>query len=149
MSNHGNKRYTSDLTDKQWRIIEPLIPPEKFGGRPREVAMREVINGILYRVKNGCSWKNLPKDFPAAKTVYHYFREWGLDGTWERVHACLRTLVRRKAGKSDMPTACVIDSQSVKTTSKGGLAVMTPARRSKAANGVTPSLRQVSGFVVD
>lgn len=105
MAKHGKKRYTSDLTDRQWRIVEPLIPPAKSGGRPREVSMREVINGILYRVKNGCSWENLPKDFPAAKTVYHYFREWALDGSWERIHAALRTLVRRKAGRNDTPTA--------------------------------------------
>lgn len=93
------KRYTSDLTDGQWRIIEPLLPPAKPGGRPRTVNIREVLNGIFYRLKTGCSWENLPKDFPACKTVFDYYRKWSLDGVIEVIHNTLREKVRLKAGK--------------------------------------------------
>jgi putative transposase len=128
------KRYTSDLTNQQWAIIRPLIPPAKPGGRPRETDIREVLNGIFYRLKNGCSWENLPKDFPPNKTVSRYCREWTLDGTIEEIHATLRAMVRKKAGKSETPTAGIIDSQSVETTQKGGILATMPERRSRAAS---------------
>ncbi len=114
------KRYTSDLTTAQWLVIKPLIPEAKPGGRPRSTNIREMLNGIFYRLKNACSWGNLPKDFPPNKTVSRYHREWTLDGTFEKIHAALRTMVRQKAGKADTPTAGVIDSQSAETTEQGG-----------------------------
>ena len=114
------KPYPSDLTDEQWAVIEPLIPPPWPGGRPREVDMREVLNALFYRTREGCTWRALPHDLPPWKTVYQIFYRWRLDGTWERIHDALRELVRRTAGKKRRPTAAILDSQSVKTTSVGG-----------------------------
>ncbi len=123
------QRYPSDLTDAQWRLLAPLIPPAKPGGRPRSADVREVVNAVLYVDRNGVTWRALPHDFPPWRTVYHYFRAWRLDGTWERLHDALRDRVRARAGRAASPSAAVIDSQSVKTTEKGGLAATTPARR--------------------
>jgi putative transposase len=131
------KRYTSDLTEGQWRVIAPLIPPAKPGGRPRTSNMREVLNGIFYRLKNGCSWENLPKDFPPHKTVSRYHREWTLGGTIEKIHAVLRGMVRKQAGKTETPTAGIIDSQSVETTEKGGTVAMMPVKKSRVVNGTS------------
>jgi putative transposase len=131
------KRYTSDMSDKQWAVIREMIPEAKPGGRPREVNIREVLNGIFYRLKNGCTWENLPKDFPNCKTVFDYFRKWSLDGTIESIHAALREKVRKKAGKKEQPTAGIIDSQSVKTTQKGGPKVTTPVRRPRVASAIS------------
>ena len=131
------KRYSSDLTDQEWEILEPLIPEAKTGGHPRTTDIREAVNGILYRLKNGCSWENLPTDFPPYKTVFHYYREWTLDGTIEQIHDTLRRKVRAKAGRTETPSACIIDSQSVKTTEKGGTVAMTQAKRSKAENAIS------------
>ena len=123
------QRYPSDLTDAQWRLLAPLIPPAKPGGRPRSADVREVVNAVLYVDRNGVTWRALPHDFPPWRTAYHYFRAWRLDGTWERLHDALRDRVRARAGRAASPSAAVIDSQSVKTTEKGGLAGTTPARR--------------------
>jgi putative transposase len=119
--------YPSDLTDAQWRRLEPLIPAAKPGGRPRRADMREVVNAVLYVARNGVTWRALPHDFPPWRTVYHYFRAWRLDGTWESIHDALRDLVRTQAGRATSPSAAIIDSQSVKTTEKGGLAATMPA----------------------
>lgn len=134
--------YPSDLTDAQWQAIEPLIPPPKPGGRPRKTNMREVINAILYLLRTGCQWPYLPHEFPKQRTVYHYFWSWGKDDTWQRIHDALRAAVRKQAGREESPSAAVIDSQTVKTTEKGGRAATTPAKRSAAASGTswsTPS----------
>lgn len=110
-------------------VIEPLVPPPKKGGRPRNTDMREVMNAVVYVTKSGCDWRMLPHDFPQWDTVYHYFRHWKEDGTWKDIHDTLRTQLRKKLGKSKQPTAAVIDSQSAKTAEKGGFVGMMLARR--------------------
>jgi transposase len=129
--------YPSDLSDAQWQALAPLIPAAKPGGRPRRVDMREVVNAILYIARQGAPGRALPHDYPPWRTVYHYFRAWRLDGTWERVHDALRDRVRVEAGRAASPSAAIIDSQSVRTTEKGGRAATTPARRSPAASVIS------------
>ncbi len=123
------KRYTSDLSDKQWRYFRPHIPEALPGGLHRSQDMRAVVNAILYRVKNGCIWQDLPHDFPSHQTVYEYYRAWTLDGTWEKIHAILRDSLRLKLGRSPQHSAGIIGSQSVKTAEKGGFAGMTQERK--------------------
>lgn len=137
------KVYPSDLTDKQWTLIEPYIPPEKWGGRTRSTDMREVINGILYLVRSGCSWRAMPHDLPNWNTVRHYYDRFRRDGTWVLIHTRLREDVRHQAGKAIEPSAAVLDAQSVKTTEKGGSMGMTRARKSKAASGTWSSTHWV------
>ena len=115
------RAYTSDLTDEEWSLLAPLIPPAKPGGRPRKHDMREVLNAIFYILRGGCAWRLLPHDFPPWQTVYHYLRLWRKPGLWEQVHSLLRERVRLLAGREAEPSACVIDSQSVKTTERGGV----------------------------
>lgn len=117
----SRKRYPSDLTDTGWQILEPLVPPPKSGGRCREQDMREILNGIFYLLRSGCSWRMLPHDLPAWQTVYGYFRDWKGDGTWVRMNAALRVRLRKQAGREEQPSAAILDSQSVKTTEVKGL----------------------------
>ena len=114
------KIYPSDLTDQQWALLEPLIPPEIGGGRHRTADVRAVVNAIFYRLRSGCSWRMLPKDFPPFQTVYEYYRNWRRDGTVEKIHNRLRDEVRRQQGRNPQPTAGSIDSQSAKTTDVAG-----------------------------
>lgn len=114
------KRYPSDLTDREWEYIKDMIPRAKPGGRPRTLDMRAVLNAIFYVVRGGVAWRMLPKDFPKWQSVYHYFREWKRSGVWKRLHDRLRGLVRQAAGRQRQPSAAILDSQSVKTTEVGG-----------------------------
>lgn len=110
------KLYPTDLTDKQWAILAPLIPVAKTGCRPRRVNLREVVNGIFYILCGGCTWRMMPHDFPAWKTVYHYFRFWRIIGVWQQMNQALREKVRQQVKRQSTPSAAIVDSQSVKTT---------------------------------
>lgn len=118
-----NKRkpYPTDLTDAEWQKIAPYVPTAKPGSRPREHPIREILNAIFYLVRAGCTWRLLPHDLPPWKTVYHYFRLWRKDGTWEKINTALRTEVRVAAGREPEPSAAILDSQSVKTTETPGV----------------------------
>jgi putative transposase len=113
-------RYPSDVSDQQWAILAPLIPPAKPGGHPRTTDIREVLNAILYLDRTGGQWRALPHDFPPWSTVWTYFRTWRNDGTWQRIHTTLREKTRLKQGRESTPSAAIIGSQSVKTSQKGG-----------------------------
>jgi putative transposase len=114
------KAYQTDLSDAEWCCLEPHLPAPKANGRPRIYPLREFLDAIFYVLKSGCAWRLLPHDFPPWKTVYHYFRFWRLDGTWERMHAALRKRVRVRLKRNPQPSAAIVDSQSVKTTGVGG-----------------------------
>jgi transposase len=139
-------RYPSDLTDAEWAVIGPLIPPAKRGGNKRTVNVREVINGLLYILSTGCQWAALPKDLPPRSTVNDYFRRWEDDRTLERIHHELYVACREQARREASPTVAIIDSQSVKSAEKGGRAStrrdMMRARRSKARSATFWSTRR-------
>jgi len=109
------KPYSSDLSTPQWNKIRRLLPPAKPGGRPRSADLREVMNAILYRLKNGCKWEDLPHDFPPHQTVYEYYNTWVKDGTWERIHGLIAARYRQEMGRARTPSAGSLDSQSVKS----------------------------------
>jgi transposase len=133
--------YPSDLTDKQWSKLEPLLNESRgsrhAGGRPRKHALRRVVDALLYVVKTGCQWRQLPSNFPPWKTVHEHFRLWRDSGVWERVVQQLREQGRKAGGRNATPTVAIIDSQSAKTALKGGGAVTTQAKRSKDASGTS------------
>ena len=117
---HG-MRYPSDLSDAEWALVGPLIPPARRGGRPRDVNVREVLNAIFYVLSTGCQWKALPKDLPPKSTAHYYFMLWDWDRTLERIHHALYVAAREQAGREASPTAAIIDSQSAKASQKGAL----------------------------
>lgn len=130
------KSYPSDLSDAEWPVVAPLIPPAKTGGRHRSVDMREIVNGLFYINRTGCSWRALPHDLPAWSTVHHSFRMWRKDGTWKKIQDRLREKVRLQEDREATPSAAILDSQSVKTTEKGGCVAMTAASRSRDVNAM-------------
>jgi len=141
-------RYPSDLTEAEWALLAPLIPPAKHGGRRRSVDLREVLNAIFYVLATGCQWKALPKDLAPKSTAHDYFMLWDWDGTLERVHEALYAGARELEGREASPSAAVIDSQTARGASKGGprsirRATMR-ARRRSGASGTFSSTRSVS-----
>ena len=121
--------YSTDLTDAEWTLLEPLVPAPKLGGRPAKYPRREVINAIRYVLRAGCAWRLLPHDLPPWQLAYHYFWLWRRDGTWRQIHDALLPGVRKSGGRNPTPSAAIIDSQSVKTTEKGGPEAMTRGRK--------------------
>src|SRR3954462_5149121 len=128
-------RYPSDLTDAEWALVEPLIPPARRGGRRRTVDVREVLNGLLYILATGCQWRALAKDLPPRGTVHDYLTLWAWDGTLRRLHHALFVQAREQAGKEASPTAAIIDSQSVKGAEKGGARRSQRLRRGQEGQG--------------
>ena len=131
-------RYPSDLTNEEWGLVEPLIPPGK--GNMRRVNVREVMNGVMYILSTGCQWRAIPKDLPPRSTLFDYLDLWSYDGTLDRIHHALYVECREKGEREASPTAAIIDSQSVKSAEKGGLAsirmAMMQARKSRARNAI-------------
>lgn len=134
------RAYPTDLTDAEWRMVSPLIPPAKPGGRPRSSDPRDVLNAIRYLLRSGGAWRLLPHEFPPWPTVYAYFRRWEGDGTWERMAGVLRRDLRGALGRRAEPSAAILDSQTVKTTEKGGPAASMPGRKPLAASATRSSI---------
>jgi putative transposase len=112
--------YPTDLSDEEFRHIEPHLPAANRRGRPRVHAPREILKAVFYVLKSGCPWRLLPREFPPRRSVYHWFRTWRIDGTWERLNAALRERLRARLGRNPQPSAAIVDSQTVRTTGVGG-----------------------------
>ena len=122
--NRDKLRYPSDLTDEEWALVEPLIPPARRGGGKRTVVMRNVVDGLMYILSTGCQWRAIPKDLPPRATLFDYLDLWSWDGTLERMHHELYVKCREREEREASPTAAIIDSQSVKSAEKGGRALI-------------------------
>ncbi len=141
MERHG---YPTDLTDAEWAYLAPHLPPASPRGRPRVHRYRVILNAIFYLVRGGCAWRLLPRDLPPWRTVYHYFRQWRDDGTWEQLNTALREQLRVRQGREAQPSAGIVDSQSVKTTGVGGPRGDDGGKKSKRAQAAY--LRRHAGF---
>jgi transposase len=141
-------RYPSDPTDAEWALVEPMIPPAKRGGRPRDLNVREVLNRIFYVLSTGCQWNAIPKELPPKCTIYDYLDLWHWDGTVERIHHARYVAAREKAGRAASPTVAIIDAQSAKGAQKGGPRSIPPATAratsSRVASGMLWSTRSGS-----
>jgi transposase len=141
-------RYPSDMTDAEWALVGPLIPPAKRGGRKRTVDLREVLNGIFYVLWTGCQWQALPKDLPPKSTVHGYFDLWDWDGTLQRIHHTLYVQERERQGHEASPSAAIVDSQTARGALKGGprstRRVMTRGRRRRVASATSSLTRSAS-----
>src|SRR3979490_2633106 len=139
------ERYPSDVTDAEWTIIAPMIPPQRQGGRRRLTDMRDVMNAVRYVLRTGCQWRQLPKDFPPRSTVYNYFWEWTRYGVLDRVHHMLLVKVREAEGREASPSAAIIDTQAVKATEKGGgggiPSAQPGAHKPRASSAMSSSIR--------
>lgn len=138
-------RYPSDLTDEEWKLVEPCIAPGKTGGGKRTVDLRKVVDGAMYILSTGCQWRAIPKDLAARSTVHEYLDLWAWDGTLDRIHHTLYVLCREREQREASPTQAIIDSQSVKSAEKGGSGsirmAMTRAKRSRERSGISSSIR--------
>ena len=143
--NRDKLRYPSDLSEEEWALIEPFIPPGKRGGGKRTVVMRNVVDGVMYILSTGCQWRAIPKDLPPRSTLFDYLDLWSWDGTLERIHHALYVACRERDEREASPTAAIIDSQSVKSAEKGGRASIRMAtmreRRSRARSATFSSIR--------
>lgn len=132
------KPYPSDLSDREWEILKPLLPKPKGFGHPVEVDFREILNGIFYVQRTGCQWEMMPHDLPPYSTVYNYFHKWQRKGIWQLIHDQIRQQLRTQLGRDEQSTVAIADSQSVKTTEKKGkCTAMTVARRLKAVSVIS------------
>ena len=138
------RRYPSDTTEAEWAVLAPLVPRPLAGGRPAAHDRREIVDAILYVLRTGCQWRALPHDYPPWGTVWWWFRRWREEGVWEAINGALRERARRRAGREATPSAAILDSQTAKTTEKGGPAATTRARRSTAASATSWSTPRAS-----